>query len=297
LSVIFAFLLAFGTFLWAAALSRASIHGLSFLVGVAVMLAPATMLRSVVQDEVATITSLGRSEAALIISVFSLFLEGVRSSALWTAKIRILNSRWRLLSYGTILQSCSHFCAFLSPFVCEFLARQQKSRHSAVWQLDPCNHAQPMPAVLSKAWRDVHHAQSEGAGRCDDPVRCPSGLGAVLSAGRHRPIHQEGHGHFCRSRTELEERAAKISEGHLSVCIYYLRRCRPGSWCALGHLAQDTEAVFGQHYGLNRFRQNTTGMYNCLSRTRAVGGDTFRFWEFGRCEVALPTPSKTALFN
>ena len=46
--------------------------------------------------------------------------------------------------------------------VCEFLARQQKSRHSAVWQLEPCNHAQPMPAVPSKAWRDVHHAQSEG---------------------------------------------------------------------------------------------------------------------------------------
>eukprot|EP00913_Durusdinium_trenchii_P013842 g12994.t1 len=112
----------------AATLSYTSVHGFSFLIGVAVMLAPATMLRDLVQEEVATITSLGRSQAALIVSVLSLFLEGVRSSAMWTAKIRILNSRWRLLSYGTILQSCSHFCAFLSPIVCEILARMNCSQ-------------------------------------------------------------------------------------------------------------------------------------------------------------------------
>ena len=39
------------------------VHGFSFLIGVAVMLAPPTMLRDLVQEEVATITSLGRSEA------------------------------------------------------------------------------------------------------------------------------------------------------------------------------------------------------------------------------------------
>ena len=32
-----------------------------------------------------------------------MFLEGVRTSSIWAALIRILNSRYRLLSYGTIL--------------------------------------------------------------------------------------------------------------------------------------------------------------------------------------------------
>lgn len=286
LSVIFAFLLAFGTFLWAAALSRASIHGLSFLVGVAVMLAPATMLRSVVQDEVATITSLGRSEAALIISVFSLFLEGVRSSALWTAKIRILNSRWRLLSYGTILQSCSHFCAFLSPFVCEFLARQ----HGVTFitrnqkELADAMILSGVPLGLVQFFLQVVIAPF---------IKKDMGIsvGAERSSRSVLRKFRKGTSVFAFTTFAGAGLALGVLMGTLlkiQMPVSRIARCEiphPTNCTVLVDEIDAQEAVFGQHYGLNRFRQNTTGMYNCLSRTRAVGGDTFRFWEFGRCEV------------
>jgi len=38
-------------------------------------------------------------------------------------------------------------------------------------------------------------------------------------------------------------------------------------------------------YGLNRYGQKTTGRYNCLRRMRTVGGNTFVFWPYGRCQV------------
>ncbi|CAE7764530.1 mok11 [Symbiodinium sp. CCMP2592] len=286
LSVLFAFLLAFGTFLWAAALSRASIHGLSFLVGVAVMLAPATILRSVVQDEVATITSLGRSEAALIISVLSLFFEGVRSSALWTAKIRILNSRWRLLSYGTILQSCSHFCAFLSPFVCEFLARQhgvtfitrnQKELADAmILSGVPLGLVQFFLQVVIAPFLKKDMGISVGAERSSRSVLRKFRKGTSVFA--FTTFAGAGLALCVLMGTFLK----------IQMPVSRIARCEiphPTNCTVLVDEIDAQEAVFGQHYGLNRFRQNTTGMYNCLSRMRAVGGDTFRFWEFGRCEV------------
>jgi hypothetical protein len=123
ISVAIAAMLAVGILVWAQVLSLASIHGFSLLIAAAVFLAPPSILIAVAQDEVSTFTYLGRSNAALIICGFALFLEGMRSSAMWAAKIRILGSRWRLLSYGTLSLCLSQFCAFLSPLLCEAIAR------------------------------------------------------------------------------------------------------------------------------------------------------------------------------
>ncbi|CAK0816917.1 unnamed protein product [Prorocentrum cordatum] len=82
---------------------------------------------AIVLEEVSTFTFLGTSYYAMAMCLFALLLEGVRSSAMWTVKMRVLNSRWRLLSYGTIFTSMQQFCCALSPFLCEFIAR----RHGA----------------------------------------------------------------------------------------------------------------------------------------------------------------------
>ncbi|CAJ1433563.1 unnamed protein product [Effrenium voratum] len=286
LSVVFAILLAGGTLLWAAALSRASVHGFSFLIGVAVMLAPAMMLRALVQDEVATITSLGRSEAALIISVVTLFLEGVRSSALWTAKIRILNSRWRLLSYGTILQSCSHACAFLSPIVCEILARM----HGVTF--------------ITRNQKDLADAMIISA--------VPLGLAQFLVQVAASPFIKKDMGVSVGAERRSRSLLRRFRKGTsvfafgtfvgaciatLSLMSFFLKIQMPVdriSRCATSHAANCSVVVdeldprpakVGWYYGPNRFKQNTTGLYNCLQRMHSVGGDTFLFWEFGRCQV------------
>ncbi|CAE7230916.1 mok11 [Symbiodinium natans] len=297
LSVLFAFLLAFGTFLWAAALSRASIHGFSFLVGVAVMLAPGMMLRSIVQDEVATITSLGRSEAAMVIGVFSLFLEGVRSSALWTAKIRILNSRWRLLSYGTVLQSCSHFCAFLSPIVCEFLARrhgvtfitrnQKELADAMIMSVVPLGLVQFLLQVIIAPFIKKDMGISVGAERSSRSLlrkfrkgTSVFALATFTATGIALVVLM---GIFLKIQMPVD-RIARCELPHATNCS------------VLADEVDAQEATLGQHYGLNRFGQNTTGLSNCLSRMRAVGGDTFRFWQFGRCQVQM-CGSASALQN
>ncbi|CAE8742434.1 unnamed protein product [Polarella glacialis] len=90
---------------------------------VTLLLAPASILRAVVQEEVSTFTFLGRSDVAVSICLVSLIAEGIRGSAIWAVKVRVLNSRWRLLSYGSLLLSCQSLAAMLSPFLCEWIAR------------------------------------------------------------------------------------------------------------------------------------------------------------------------------
>jgi hypothetical protein len=55
--------------------------------------------------------------AAVFLTAMSLLLEGIRSTAQWTAKIKLLDSRWRLLSYGTANIALLSFFAFLSPII------------------------------------------------------------------------------------------------------------------------------------------------------------------------------------
>ncbi|CAK9048525.1 unnamed protein product [Durusdinium trenchii] len=277
LSVLFAFLLAAGTFLWAATLSYTSVHGFSFLIGVAVMLAPATMLRDLVQEEVATITSLGRSQAALIVSVLSLFLEGVRSSAMWTAKIRILNSRWRLLSYGTILQSCSHFCAFLSPIVCEILARMNGvtfiTRNQK--ELADAMIVSGLPLGLLQFFFQVSVAPF-----------IKKDMGVSVGAERTRSLQ-----HRLRKGTSVFAFSTLVGISVLLVSLTFLflkielgvdriARCvqpRRVNCTVIVDELDPEPAILGWHYGPNRFGQNTTGLYNCMQRMQAVGGSFMRF--------------------
>ena len=55
------------TILWAKALGNAIIHGFALLMGVTLLLPPATILRAIVQEEVSTYTFLGRSSVAVVI--------------------------------------------------------------------------------------------------------------------------------------------------------------------------------------------------------------------------------------
>ncbi len=286
LSVLFAFILAGGTFLWAAALKNASVHGFSFLVGVALMLAPATMLRELVQDEVSTITSLGRSQVALVVGILSLFLEGVRESAIWTVKIRILNSRWRLLSYGTVNQVCSHFCAFLSPIVCEILARMNGvtfiTRNQK--ELADAMIISGLPLGLLQFFCQVAIAPF-----------IKKDMGINVGAERTRSMLR-----LFRKGTTVFAFSTLIGASIvlLSLTFLFLKnempvaryaRCvephEPVNCTVIVDESNKAPAVFGWHYGPNRFGQNTTGLYNCMQRMNTVGGDTFLFWEVGRCQV------------
>lgn len=55
------------TILWSKALGSAIMHGFALLMGVTLLLPPATMLRAIVQEEVATYTFLGSSNVAVVI--------------------------------------------------------------------------------------------------------------------------------------------------------------------------------------------------------------------------------------
>ena len=115
------------TIVWAKALGSAIIHGFALLMGVTLLLPPATMLRAIVQEEVSTYTFLGKSDVALIICCISLLLEGIRASSAWAVKVRVLNSRWRLLSYGTVVVSVQGVVSMSSPFLCEYMARRNSA--------------------------------------------------------------------------------------------------------------------------------------------------------------------------
>eukprot|EP00929_Paragymnodinium_shiwhaense_P031722 TRINITY_DN17710_c0_g3_i1.p1 TRINITY_DN17710_c0_g3~~TRINITY_DN17710_c0_g3_i1.p1 ORF type:complete len:1937 (-),score=531.64 TRINITY_DN17710_c0_g3_i1:89-5899(-) len=113
-----------GVLAFAVGLSKFLVHGYSMLVGLALLLAPAPWLRALAFEEASSFIFVGRSYSAITICVLSLFFEGIRASAIWTVKIRILSSRWRLLTYATIFLVAQGIATMISPLLCEFIARQ-----------------------------------------------------------------------------------------------------------------------------------------------------------------------------
>jgi len=292
LSVLVGLAIALGTVLWSLALSRASVHGFSFLIGLVLLLVPPMLLRAVVLEQVSTFTSLGRSEAAMALSVLSLFFESVRSSAIWTAKIRILNSRWRLLSYGTILLTLSQLAAALSPWICEamasggaratFISRNQKELADAtIISLTPICIAQAALQVLAAPFihKDIGAVTQEKRtptwGR--RLVRLgPAAFAIVVTVA------------FAVGTWSLEE--ALVNQ---PIPFNAVRSCThqglvPSESCRI--MSNETNGRPAEvnlwRFGLNRFGQSTTGRYNCFRRMKSIGGDTFTFWPYvGRCEV------------
>merc|ERR1719210_407626 len=100
--MLFTIILIGGFLAWAFALMKISKHGLGFLAGAAVFIAPPAMIRATAMEEVSTWTVFGvQSGMVILLTMMSVLLEGVRNTAQWTAKIKVFDSRWRLLSYGT----------------------------------------------------------------------------------------------------------------------------------------------------------------------------------------------------
>jgi hypothetical protein len=117
----FLFMLGFGA--WAKALSMTAKDGVRFLAGAALLIAPPSLIRAVAQEEVSAYIGYGQIPLmAIILSGLSLLLEGIRTTAQWTAKIKVLDSRWRLLSYGTANVTAVAFFGILSPVLTTAIA-------------------------------------------------------------------------------------------------------------------------------------------------------------------------------
>mmetsp|Transcript_25539 Transcript_25539/g.82315 ORF Transcript_25539/g.82315 Transcript_25539/m.82315 type:complete len:921 (+) Transcript_25539:203-2965(+) len=127
------------TLAWAELLRKAAVHGYYLLIGVALLLAPPALLRTVALEEVSTYTFLGTSTSAFLLCVFSVLLEIIRGSAIWAVKIQVLNSRWRLLSYDSLLLAMIGFATMLSPVLCEGLARRASSHWAACSTPSSCS--------------------------------------------------------------------------------------------------------------------------------------------------------------
>lgn len=119
ISIVTGLACAVGMGLFAGALGHSPQSGIIVLIAICLLLAPPIILRAFVQSQVSTDTYLGRSHAALGISITSLVLEAVRNSAMWTAKLKMLKDRWRFLSYATVLLTLTHICSAVSPWICE----------------------------------------------------------------------------------------------------------------------------------------------------------------------------------
>ena len=317
LSLAFALLLGVVTYCWARALEHVMMHGLALLIGITLLLPPPPMLRAIVQDEVSTFTFFGRSDTALAICCLSVVLEGIRSSSAWAVKVRVLNSRWRLLSYGTISVVLQGLAGMLSPFLCEVVARRGASsfisdnekelanacivsvvplcflQYLAQMLAAPCIRQDLGVASSSSLYRDPPRRTSITSNRC----------GCVCRAMRTCSIK-----HAIALR-RLPPRLAVtcgffLAIGALVVGVVLLRKplpfepVRPCLQQGLSHKMcsrisdetdprpADTFAQFGRgHYGKNMFGQSTTGKFNCHQRMKSLNGNTFVFWEEGRCQV------------
>jgi len=288
LSVLFAALLAIGFALWAKALSVASVHGFSFLIGVVILLAPPMLLRNLCLEEVSTFTSLGRSDAAILISMVSLLLEGIRSSAIWTAKIKILNSNWRLLSYGSILMTITHICSAASPWLCEKLARssigasfisrnQKELADAAIVCLVPFCIAQAgfqlLAAPCIHKEMGVQHSDRLPSCRCPKRRLLPLAFATVASV-----------------VLAVSVILAQQKMLHAPMPYEPVYRCsKQAVNCSV--LLDETNVLAASRntwtYGPNRYGQSTTGKYNCRMRMSSRAGDTFVFSKHGRCQVLL----------
>ncbi|CAL1154275.1 unnamed protein product, partial [Cladocopium goreaui] len=303
LSVVFAFSLAGVTILWAKALGNAIIHGFALLMGVTLLLPPATILRALVQEEVSTYTFLGRSSVAVVICCVSLIFEGVRCSSSWAVKVRVLNSRWRLLSYGSIVVSIQGLAGFVSPFLCEYLARRNSSTFisanqkeladAALVTLVPLSLLQFAAQVVAAPWirQDLGIASSHSLYRDSSVALRFRSWTLKKSAWRRLPPQMAilfgcvlgGLAFFVQFH--LIERPIPFAPVH--QCAHGFQR----SSCEA--IADETDPRMAEKfafrgigsYGLNRFGHSTTGKYNCQVRMRMLKGDTFIFWPKGRCQI------------
>eukprot|EP00435_Cladocopium_sp_Y103_P030702 s1368_g7.t1 len=303
LSVVFAFSLAGVTILWAKALGNAIIHGFALLMGVTLLLPPATILRAIVQEEVSTYTFLGRSSVAVVICCLSLIFEGVRCSSSWAVKVRVLNSRWRLLSYGSIAVSIQGLAGFVSPFLCEFLARRNSSTFisanqkeladAALVTLVPLSLLQFAAQVVAAPWirQDLGIASSHSLYRDSSVALRFRSWTLKRSAWRRLPPQMAilfgcvlgGLAFFVQFH--LIERPIPFAP--VRQCSHGFQRsnCEPIADETDPRMA-DKFAFRGKgSYGLNRFGHSTTGKYNCQVRMRMLKGDTFVFWPKGRCQI------------
>ncbi|CAE7220120.1 Amy1 [Symbiodinium pilosum] len=316
LSLAFALLLAAVTYCWARALEYAMVHGLALLIGITLLLPPAPMLRAIVQDEVSTFTFFGRSDTALAICCLSLILEGIRSSSAWAVKVRVLNSRWRLLSYGTISVVLQGLASFVSPFLCELIARRRASTFISDNEKELANASlvSVVPLCL------LQYVVQMFAAPC---IRQDLGVASSSSLYRDAPRRASADNNRCglcrairifsakhaMSLRRLPPRLAvacgcALAIGALAVELFLIheplpfapaRRCLqqglPHKMCHLirdetDQRPADTFADFGQgHYGKNMFGQSTTGKFNCHQRMMHLNGNTFVFWEEGRCQI------------
>ncbi|CAJ1418441.1 unnamed protein product [Effrenium voratum] len=300
LSALFALALAGVTYLWGKALGIAIVHGVALLIGVALLLPPPPMLRAIVQEEVSTFTFLGRSDVALAICCWSLILEGVRSSCCWAVKVRVLNSRWRLLSYGSLAVALQGVASFASPFLCEWLARRHSSTFisvnekeladAAVSTMVPLGLAQFAVQVCAAPWirQDLEVASSSSLYREKPasrvwvkqttlrrlPPRLAIASGCVL--GLVALVVQ----------VALLRRPSAFAPARRCLQGFQRRHCRPVS-DETDLRSADSFAMWGSgHFGINEFGLSSTGKFNCLTRMRTLGGNTFVFWASkGRCQV------------
>jgi len=287
LSIALAAAIALGMMLWAAGLAVTARHGLSFLIGVVILLAPPAVLRAAAQQEVATYTHSRFSYAAVIISILSLTLEAIRASAIWTAQIRILNSRWRFLSYATVFHMIGQFCAALSPavgFLCTYLfggsftSTNQKDLADAVlaslvpiFMLQFAVQVCSAPFIRAEMGVAIHVDRGARQGLLR---RCLKKNAFVIFA-------------FLSAAFALTLFIASLELG-IPLAPHRVFNCHSSvapTCTVLEDVVDARAAEYGTGYGPNAYNQSTTGKANCLGRMNAVKGDTFAFWPSGRCQV------------
>ncbi|CAK0867768.1 unnamed protein product [Prorocentrum cordatum] len=303
-SVVLAVVLAIGVMIWAQVLSLASVHGFSLLISVAVFLLPPSLLAALCQMEVSSFEYRGRSYGALAVCALTLLLQGMQSSAIWAAKIRILGSRWRLLSYCTVLLCASQFCTFLSPIVCEYIARQYSVSFMTRNQAElatavaacvvPLGVAQYLAQLAAAPF--IHGDMGSARHRLHEAVYCSSICRPRAFAAR-RPIFLAaaiGGGLLAwLARTEYLWLDAPLPFDPVRKCHQL-----PEQWVGVGCRELATKSHID--FGLNEFGQDTSAKMACHEMMRKESGDTFELrdvmWYGGTCRV-LACASKERLME
>lgn len=276
---LFTAILVVGISFWAKALSEASKHGYGFLIGATVLMAPPAVIRAMAQEEVSNwvITDEGVSFMALLLCMLSVLLEGMRTTAQWTAKIKVLDSRWRLLSYGTLNISAAAFFGIISVFSTWGAATEggmalgtlmpKPLADMAFYVVVPLAMFVQFPIqVLATLfiYRDIGSPLRPVKGRQN---RCVRALTApcVIAA-------------FVVIITAL---VSLPGFSHLSKTDLFVptRRCS-GTWSPIDaeHLLQSCQAVHaeaGSAFERNLNQQITLARYNCLQLMKQRGGNTF----------------------
>jgi len=286
IGMLIAVLMAAGTVLWSAMLSRASVHGFSFIIGFVLLLFPPSVLRAITSEEVSTWQNIGTSHAALVVSMISLLYEGIRSSASWTAKIKILNSNWRLLSFGTLVITVMNLVSAGSPWLSQriaekwysasFISRNQKELADAV------------VVILVPVWLAQSALQILAAPHIHEDM----GLVQRHSHRKYKVKDAIPIGFAMLTALGLAMLISVLDAELTSTPMYYDAVYKCGSdknypTCKLlVDETVDTPAVMNSWtYGLNSYGQSTTAKFNCRMRMLSEGGDTFVFWPSGRCMV------------